>query len=532
MIEVTDQNFENLYPRIEETLKNATFFSMDTEFSGIKTDFHVKESLFDSPNERYVKLMNNIKPFIIIQFGLTAFQHIREQNTYSAETFCFYLLPRSIPSKNRHFVWQISSLEFLTIYNFDFNKFAYDGISYLNEIDENDLRNNLQEDILMRDLERLLCNRDADDLKNSRNVVADWLRQKTEPSDILEIDADSQFLQYLMQKELRNQFPDIWTYPGKYRVAVIKVTKDERENLELEEKGKLEEKILDYFIGFSKVFKLLVSLKKPIVGHNSLVDLMYMHQQFYKPLPKKYATFKKNIHDLFPAVFDTKLLSYELRKVLQNEEKFSSNSLNTLYYYFKNEKGRFLSLHSPHIRSTTSLKNEDKFHDAGWDSYCAGYCFIKLAHTFASKKSGEGSQYKPMTNVEILNGANRFKNLINIIRGNVSHLNFGGPDPPSQRPQWLVVQPYGSKQFCISEIAELLSSYGSVDVKPFNSRFALVAVSNHRSARDILQHFQSHAEIQIRIYNPFRHSTKVKIFCWTSLIISGSIIALMLQRRS
>lgn len=43
MIEVTDQNFENLYPRIEETLKNATFFSMDTEFSGIKTDFHVKE---------------------------------------------------------------------------------------------------------------------------------------------------------------------------------------------------------------------------------------------------------------------------------------------------------------------------------------------------------------------------------------------------------------------------------------------------------------------------------------------------------
>lgn len=70
-------------------------------------------------------------------------------------------------------------------------------------------------------------------------------------------------------------------------MAVIKVTKDERENLELEEKGKLEEKILDYFIGFSKVFKLLVSLKKPIVGHNSLVDLMYMHQQFYKPLPSE-----------------------------------------------------------------------------------------------------------------------------------------------------------------------------------------------------------------------------------------------------
>ncbi|XP_051156034.1 pre-piRNA 3'-exonuclease trimmer-like [Leptopilina boulardi] len=533
MIEVTDQNFEILYPKIEETLKNATFFSMDTEFSGIKTDFFVKESLFDSPNERYAKLKNNIKPFIIIQFGLTAFQHVREQNTYNAQTFSFYLLPRSIPSKNRHFLWQITSLEFLSIYKFDFNKFAYDGISYLNEVDEIDLKNNLQEDILMQNLERLLCNRDADELKNSRNVVADWLIQKIEPPAVLEIVSESQFLQYLMEKELRNQFPDIWTYSGKKTVTVMRIGKDERQELELKEKGRLEEKLLNYYIGFSKVFKLLVKLKKPIVGHNSLVDLMYMHQQFYKPLPKKYTIFKKNIHELFPTVFDTKFLSYEIRNFLKKEEKFSSNSLNTLYYYFKNEKGRFLSLHSPKICSETYLKNdEDKFHDAGWDSYCAGYCFIRLAHIFAAKKRGEGSNYKPMTNIEILNGVKSFSNRINIIRGNVPYLNFGGPDPVSERPQWLVVQPKGSKTFCVSEIAELLSSYGSVDVKPFNSRYALVAVSNHRSARDILQHFKSHAEIQILFYNPVRHSTKVKIFCWSSLIISGCIISLILHRRS
>ena len=32
--------------------------------------------------------------------------------------------------------------------------------------------------------------------------------------------------------------------------------------------------------------------------------------------------------------------------------------------------------------------DEDSFHDAGWDSYCAGYCFIKMAHTFAVKRRG------------------------------------------------------------------------------------------------------------------------------------------------
>lgn len=71
-------------------------------------------------------------------------------------------------------------------------------------------------------------------------------------------------------------------------MSVIKVTKEQRKEFELREKGELEEELLNYYIGFSKVFKLLVDLKKPIVGHNSLVDLMYMHQQFYKPLPSEF----------------------------------------------------------------------------------------------------------------------------------------------------------------------------------------------------------------------------------------------------
>ena len=163
----------------------------------------------------------------------------------------------------------------------------------------------------MRHLERFISNKDSDELKESRNKVADWLRQKTEPYAAFEIDTDSPFLQYLMHKELRNQFPDIWTYPGKRKanifffhwrtilrsinfnllkivilqVIVIKVAKEERQDLEVKESDELDKTLLDYYIGFSKIFKLLVSFKKPIVGHNVLVDLMYMHQQFYKPLP-------------------------------------------------------------------------------------------------------------------------------------------------------------------------------------------------------------------------------------------------------
>ena len=48
----------------------------------------------------------------------------------------------------------------------------------------------------------------------------------------------------------------------------------------------LEEDMMDSLLGFSRVFKLLVEMKKPIVGHNLLLDLMIMYNQFHEPLYK------------------------------------------------------------------------------------------------------------------------------------------------------------------------------------------------------------------------------------------------------
>lgn len=61
-----------------------------------------------------------------------------------------------------------------------------------------------------------------------------------------------------------------------------------RKVLEEEGSGNLEEELLDSYVGFSKVLKLLISSKKPIIGHNVLLDLMFIHQQFYRPLPSNY----------------------------------------------------------------------------------------------------------------------------------------------------------------------------------------------------------------------------------------------------
>lgn len=68
----------------------------------------------------------------------------------------------------------------------------------------------------------------------------------------------------------------------------MKVIPNVRKILEQEEGSILENVLLDSVVGFSKVFKLLVTLKKPIIAHNAFLDLMFMYQQFYKPLPRMY----------------------------------------------------------------------------------------------------------------------------------------------------------------------------------------------------------------------------------------------------
>ena len=38
--------------------------------------------------------------------------------------------------------------------------------------------------------------------------------------------------------------------------------------------------------------------------------------------------------------------------------------------------------------SEQSEECDEKFHEAGWDSFCTGFCFIRMAHIYASLSFG------------------------------------------------------------------------------------------------------------------------------------------------
>lgn len=141
---------------------------------------------------------------------------------------------------------------------------------------------------------------------------------------------------------------------------------------------------LDRAIGFSKVIDAISKSKKPVIGHNALLDFVYVFNQFYKPLPDTLAQFKTELVELFPVIYDTKHVA--LRSPLA--EKMTSTSLSALFEYVREHvKPGPESLLAPDERFDAyrqALKAEADgeqnllCHEAGFDAFMTAVCFLGL----------------------------------------------------------------------------------------------------------------------------------------------------------
>lgn len=222
---------------------------------------------------------------------------------------------------------------------------------------------------------------------------------------------------YFFHKHIRKRFNNhIWTTEENGEIIVKRISHEEFNVLA--KKYDLDEIFIDTMLGFTNVFRLLVNLRKPIIGHNLLTDLMIMYHRFENPLPKSYKKFKSEIHNLFPIIYDTKCLTFNLRKVIPENKLWNHNVLEDLYNYFKDGYGRHLVLNSPLIQQKIQ-SGLDQFHNAGWDSYCTGYIFIRMAHIYATNKFSNKSKFMSS---ELCASVSHLQNYVNVIRCSVSHI--------------------------------------------------------------------------------------------------------------
>ncbi|XP_011306351.1 poly(A)-specific ribonuclease PARN-like domain-containing protein 1 isoform X2 [Fopius arisanus] len=542
MNEILDDNFMNSYPKIEYTLKNASFIAVDAEFSGIDSENVPELTLFDTVQERYEKQRNNIAPYTAIQIGLTAFTKVQQQNKYIAEPFRFYLLSRSLlHGSNQNFQWEKTSMNFLRRHNFDWNKLVNGGISYLNQSELSKMQSLLKVNDYMSNMGAFRTLEEENKFVKSIKNVTEWLKDSPLSEKSMEIECDDFVQLCCLQRQLRKSFKGVWTEQKGQTIFVIKVDAETRKILEEGNQNFFEEQLLEYILGFTRVFQLLCDLKKPIVGHNILLDLMFMYKQFYKDLPTSYQKFKREIHELMPTVYDTKFLSYEMRKILDSKgqegqgnrkkgDKGRSNILEELYRFFKNGDGRLLTWNSPNIEFPDETTTDtEAYHDAGWDSYYTGYCFIKMAHVFCNPHKSCGTT-RELSHVEMMSSLKSHVNCVNLIRADLSYLSLDGPDPPSRRPPRLNITALHLKSISTDEIMRALSSFDHCDVQVQSPRSVLVAAPNWRTAREIIQHFQKTKDYEAVPYNFLKHSPTVRSLLWGTLVVSGSMLAMLIHR--
>ncbi|CAJ0919253.1 unnamed protein product [Ranitomeya imitator] len=144
-----EYDFKDQLPAVCQAIAEADFLAIDGEFSGISDgpSFTALTNSLDTAEERYQKLKQHSMEFLLFQFGLCTFTYDSKKAKYIMKSFNFYIFPRpfSRNSPDKKFVCQSSSIDFLANQGFDFNKVFRDGIPYLNQEEERQLRDQ-QED--------------------------------------------------------------------------------------------------------------------------------------------------------------------------------------------------------------------------------------------------------------------------------------------------------------------------------------------------------------------------------------------------
>ncbi|XP_011905773.1 PREDICTED: poly(A)-specific ribonuclease PARN-like domain-containing protein 1 isoform X4 [Cercocebus atys] len=431
-MDVGADEFEESLPLLQELVQEADFVGLDIEFTGLRSNLSGPQqiSLFDLPSEWYLKTRQSIQQFTVCQIGLSVFSAIEgEANKYIAHSCNFFLFPTTFGILDSEFSFQASSVQFLNQYGFNYNKFLKNGIPYMNEEQEKKIRH----DILTGNW-RVRSSPDKDQIKAVIDKVTRWLDLAKE-GDWMTLPGIAGFQAFEVQLVLRQALPDIWTVLKDEGVVVKKVSKQHRwylQNTSCDQESCWKENILLSARGFSVFFQMLVKAQKPLVGHNMMMDLLHLHEKFFRPLPESYDQFKQNIHSLFPVLIDTKNVTKDIWKEM-NFPRVSN--LSEVYEVLDSDLNPTKNS-GPEIVHASRCEKYVKTkcpHEAAYDAFLCGSVLLKVAHLLLQKIHGI-DPVPESSFPQYLDVLAPYVNQVNLIRAGVPKIRAerpeGVPGPP------------------------------------------------------------------------------------------------------
>ncbi|XP_054451143.1 poly(A)-specific ribonuclease PNLDC1 [Pteronotus mesoamericanus] len=530
-MDVGADGFEQSLPLLQELVLGADFVGLDIEFTGLRTNLAGSQqiSLFDLPSEWYLKTRASVQQFTICQIGLSVFSSIEgESNKYVAHSCNFFLFPTTFGVLDSEFSFQASSVQFLNQYGFDYNKFLKHGIPYMNEEQEKKIKHNI-----LTGNWRVRSSLDKDLIKVVIGEVTRWLTL-AEEGDCMTLPGIAGFQAFEVQLVLRQALPGIWTARTDCGVTVKKVSKRHRwylGNTSWDPKSRWREELLLSARGFSVFFQMLVKAQKPLVGHNMMMDLLHLHEKFFRPLPESYHQFKLNIHSLFPVLIDTKNVTKDLWKELN----FPRVSNLSEVYEVLNSDWNPTRNSGPVITHASECERyaETKYpHEAAYDAFLCGSVLLKVAHLLLWRVHSAGPMPEPSFAL-YLNVLAPYVNQVNLIRAGVPKINFSGPDFPSVRPPILILSASRWPGVSEEQVYREFQNLCKFDVRRLTRNQFLLLTNKFKDARSVLKEYRSHPTLRVSLYRYWRHSPDISCLLQVcGIVTTWALVAFLLGRPS
>jgi poly(A)-specific ribonuclease len=492
-MEVTRLNFKEALPLVSEAIENSSFIAIDCEFSGLTA--RKRENAMDTCKERYEKMINGIKDFTVMQFGICTFSWDAEQEQYIAKPFNFFIFPkpynRQMP--DARFLCQSSSLDFLAGQGFDFNKWISQGIPYLLPPDEDRLRRMVgahapKHGQATPNGEPSIPSSEAIPIPPAFEKTIEVIMEKVEkfnkdPEEkLLSLPPLSPFVRKLVYSSVKAthesglHLESKQNEEGEKYIAITKCSEQEQKTLESKKFDKELDEI-EEAVGFSKVVRLLSQSGKVILGHNMLLDLLHTIRLFVSPLPKDLDGFKALIKGVLPRLVDTKLMA-------------STEPLKSHFPLSHLEKVYQQCSEAPFVKPNVAFPegfndysgDDSKAHEAGFDAYMTGVAYIAMASFLENQR--DGSMPSGEIDHEIVKP---FLNKIFLFprMEDIPYLNLDDNDIIPSRDHVFHIEHPENWQF--SDIQKLFKDFGYVYISKLNGTSAFVSIANRERAGRVMQ---------------------------------------------
>ncbi|XP_050090652.1 poly(A)-specific ribonuclease PARN-like isoform X1 [Anopheles aquasalis] len=514
-MEITAKNFAEQLPEIRKAIQEASFFAIDCEFTGLASDRLIFP--FDTPEEVYQKTVEANTQYIIVQFGLCAFRVEPAANGDDDESapteprltykcYNFYCYPKG---RTHIFSCQGESLRFLADHGFDFNKLFREGLSFATEAEAERLRSDLKERQANRAAAlQAAADGTADDAEpadvNMVPVPAEHQEQIDETAAKIEaflqsddteliVDNCNGFQRKLIYQMIEHKYQQristsTITLENNHKCIKVERKRTAEKDQEIEQKRVAQEnEDLQTTIGLSVVLQELSKARKLVIGHNIFLDLLYTIRQFFKPLPTDFKEFKKLTKEIFPLLLDTKYLCTNA------EIKVNVNSSILAHVYEAVSKAPFSI---PKVQSGMPehgyCVEEQKEHEAGYDAYLTGLCFLGLASRFNMDLQ---NLTKDSTLKQYLN-----KIFIARLLDN-NYINLNGKEPTHSREHIFYVT--FPESWRTGDIIGKFKPFGSVHINWLNNTSAFVSLHNRIASSSVLKTIGYHPGFAVHSFAQF-----------------------------